>query len=331
MARTVPGISVQGGARQHAQLLLVTGVSQLIVCITKMDSAMARYGQERFDEVVQAVKRMLTQVGWKEAVVETRVPFIPMAAWDGQNVVQQSLQMAWWKGCVVKLSDTDHRTVATLAEALNEVVVQPDRRVHKPFRMPITGIFKIKGVGDVVTGRITQGRVAIGDEVSFRTSSLKGKIASCEMHHRPHRHPSAGDIVGFSLKGLQKCDMPRVGDVLCQGTNMLPPVSNFVATVQVLDVPNSLRLHWTPVCFAHSMRGAVRLKKIIWRSSRDTGGEKLHDPVQELRARDVASVEFEACLHALVVETFDHSPELGRIILADGNEAVAFGKVTATL
>jgi len=328
-----PGIAVDaapGEARQHAQLLLVAGISQLIVCVTKMDSASARYGQERFDEVVLAVKQMLVQVGWKEAIVETRVPFIPLAAWDGENVAQPSTQMAWWKGCTVKPSATDCRTVVTFAEALNEVVVQPERQVHKPFRMPITGIFKIKGVGDVVTGRITQGRVSVGEEVFYRgTSSLKGKIASCEMHHRPHQHPSAGDIVGFCLKGLQKCNMPRVGDVLCQGTDLLPPVSFFVATVQVLGVPNSLRLHWTPVCFAHSMRGTVRLKKIFWRSGRDTGGAKLHDP-KELWAHDVASVEFEACLHALAVEPFDQCPELGRVILADGNQAIAFGKVTAT-
>merc|ERR1711916_392517 len=107
----------------------------------------------------------------------------------------------------------------TLREALNDYVKLPTRLGDKAMRMPVSGLYNIKGVGTVVTGRIEQGVVNPGDEVAFlptHTASNKcaGKVFSIEMHHQRIDKAHPGDNVGLNMKGLEKQNMPRTGDVM---------------------------------------------------------------------------------------------------------------------
>jgi len=86
-------------------------------------------------------------------------------------------------------------------------------------RVPISGIYKIKGAGDVLTGRVEQGTVKPGEEVIFlptHTAALacEGKVFSVEMHHKSVTQATAGDNVGLNIKGLKKENMPRTGDIM---------------------------------------------------------------------------------------------------------------------
>ena len=47
------------------------------------------------------------------------------------------------------------------------MVIVPERKTDAPMRVPISGAYKIKGVGDVLAGRVEQGIVKPGDEVIF--------------------------------------------------------------------------------------------------------------------------------------------------------------------
>merc|ERR1719296_205728 len=138
--------------------------------------------------------------------------------------------MPWWEGAEVRRDGGCLVVVETLAQALNEAVELPARRTSAPLRMPITGTFKIKGVGDVVTGRITQGGLKLGEEVTIapsmgsRATPAVVKVHSCEMHYEQLDEPKAGDIVGLNLKGLDKANMPRVGEVLTVPRHLPPAV-----------------------------------------------------------------------------------------------------------
>jgi len=197
--------------------------------------------------------------------------------------------------------------------------------------MPITGVFKIKGVGDVVTGRIAQGVIHSGEQVTFGTdegSLCTAKVFSCEMHHRRIEQPQAGDIIGINLKGLNRAKMPAAGDVLFLRSHAPKSVHIFTANIQVLHLPNKLRISWSPVCHAHTARTVVRLTAIHWRMNRDTDGKKQECPTPpELQSLDVASVDFEV-QGPLTLLPFDECPALGRIVLVDGNNELAIGKVT---
>jgi translation elongation factor EF-1alpha len=93
---------IQGQTRQHARLINLLGVKQLIIGVNKMDSDTAGYKQERYTEIANEMKHMLVRVGWKDAFVEKSVPIIPISGWMGDNLIKESTNMTWWKGVDVE-------------------------------------------------------------------------------------------------------------------------------------------------------------------------------------------------------------------------------------
>merc|ERR1712094_165457 len=80
------------------------------------------------------------------------------------------------------------------------------------------GIYNIKGVGDVLAGRVEQGVVKPNEEVIFlpthtASNPCTGKVFSVQMHHQGVECANPGDNVGLNIKGLDKNNMPRSGDV----------------------------------------------------------------------------------------------------------------------
>merc|ERR1719362_2532319 len=109
--------------------------------------------------------------------------------------------------------------VDTLYDCLNDMCSPPGRNEAAAMRMPFSGIYKIKGVGDVLAGRVEQGVVKPGEEVVFlpthtASNPCTGKVFTVEMHHSRDDFANPGDNVGLNIKGLDKNNMPRSGDVM---------------------------------------------------------------------------------------------------------------------
>ena len=106
-------------------------------------------------------------------------------------------------------------------------------------RMPISGIYKIKGVGDVLAGRVEQGIVKPGEEVVFlpthtASNPCTGKVFTVEMHHQHVDLANPGENVGLNIEGLDKNNMPRSGDVMVyKKDTSLGACDNFDAQIQV--------------------------------------------------------------------------------------------------
>merc|ERR1711998_8877 len=81
---------VQGQTRQHARLINLLGVKQLVVCVNKMDCDTAGYKQARYDEISNEMKSMLVKVGWKKDFVEKSTPVLPISGWMGDNLLNKS-------------------------------------------------------------------------------------------------------------------------------------------------------------------------------------------------------------------------------------------------
>ena len=86
------GEGVQEQTKEHAWLLKVMGVNQLVIAINKMDTV--NYDQKRYNEVVAEVKKLLTMIGYKV----DEIPFVPVSGLQGDNVFKKSEKMAWYKG-----------------------------------------------------------------------------------------------------------------------------------------------------------------------------------------------------------------------------------------
>jgi len=325
---------VQGQTRQHARLINLLGVKQLVVCVNKMDAPeTSEYKESRYTEIRDEMKLMLIKVGWPKMFVEKRVPVIPISGWHGDNLLSQSTNMPWWKGQKVKISKEKGMNVVCLKEALNDFVQPAARNPEKPMRLPISGVYKIKGVGDVLTGRVEQGSVEPGNDVHFlpthtAANPCVGKVFTVEMHHKRIDAGMSGDNIGMNVKNLKKENMPRVGDVMIYAKDgTLKTSDNFSAQVQVLDIPGSIKCGYSPIGHVRCGRAACRLVKICWKMGKDTGGEKA-EGVVELKTNDAAEAVF-VPQQPLVVDTFENCDGLSRIAFMDGNSAVMLGKVMA--
>lgn len=322
---------VPGQTRQHARLLNLLGVKQLIVCVNKMDSDTAKYSQDRFDEVKNEMKDMLIRVGWNKKFVEESVPVLPISGWQGDNLVNQSTNMSWWSGVDVKAVDGSTVKVTTLVEALNNFVKVPPRNTTGVLRVPISGVYSIKGVGDVLTGRVEQGVVKPNDKVVFMPSHTdsnpcEGKVFTVEMHHKKVEQAVPGDNVGFNIKGLDKNNMPRVGDIMILKQDAtLKPAKSFTAQVQVLEFPNEIKVGYTPVGMVRTAKCAIRLSEIKWRISKETGNAKQENPPY-LKSNDVAECVFEP-QQSFAVDTYTQCENLGRLCILEGNTVQMIGKI----
>merc|ERR1711865_913681 len=134
------------------------------------------------------------------------------------------------------------------------------RDATSPMRLPISGVYKIKGVGDVLTGRVEQGAVKPGEDVIFMPTHTvgtpcTGKVFTVEMHHKRVDAANPGDNVGMNVKGLYKINMPRVGDVMVyKKDGTLKAVKNFTAQIQTLDIPGELKCGYCPIGFVRCGR-----------------------------------------------------------------------------
>jgi len=324
---------IQGQTRQHARLINLLGVKQLIVGVNKMDSDTAGYKQERYNEIANEMKHMLVRVGWKDSFVEKSVPIIPISGWMGDNLIKESTNMTWWKGADVE-TPKGKIHVHTLLHALNDMALVPERKTDAPLRLPISGAYKIKGVGDVLAGRVEQGVVKPGDEVIFLPTHTAanpciGKVFTVEMHHKRVEKAGPGDNVGMNIKGLDKGNMPRTGDVMIlKSDGSLKPVQDFTAQIQTLDIPGEVKAGYSPIGFVRCGRAACRMKNINWKVGKETGGKKMEGAVN-LKANEMAEVVFEPC-QPLIVDSFKNCEGLSRIAFLDGNTAVMLGKVVKT-
>lgn len=324
---------IQGQTRQHARLLNLLGVKQLIVGVNKMDCDVAKYKEERYNEIASEMRHMLARVGWKADFVEKSVPIVPISGWMGDNLISHSTNMTWWKGVDVDVNGKKVH-VHTLLDALNNMVSVPDRKTDAPLRLPISGAYKIKGVGDVLAGRVEQGVVKPGDEVVFMpthtaANPCTGKVFTVEMHHKRVEKAGPGDNVGMNIKGLDKNNLPRTGDVMIlKSDTTLKPVKDFTAQIQTLDIPGEVKAGYSPIGFVRCGRAACRMTKINWKVGKETGGKKLEEP-HSLKANEMAEVVFEP-VQPLVVDSFKNCEGLSRIAFLDGNTAVMLGKVVST-
>jgi elongation factor Tu len=122
-----------------------------------------------------------------------------------------------------------------LMDAVDAFVPEPVRETDKPFLMPIEDVFTIQGRGTVVTGKVEQGKVKVGDDVEIvgLRPTQKTVCTGVEMFRKLLDEGFAGDNIGALLRGTKKDEVER-GQVLCK-PGSITPHTNFEANVYVLS------------------------------------------------------------------------------------------------
>lgn len=314
----------EGQTRQHARLLYLLGVEQIIVGINKMDSC--NWSEERFNEIKDEFTKMLQLIGYKPK----KVPFIPYSGFNGDNLVEKSDKAPWYKGWTANVTPKKTATGFTIVDALDDFIQPPEREPDKPLRLPISNIYNIKGVGQIFAGTVEQGTLRPGDIIGIAPAGLKGKkMFSIEQHKKTLESAGPGNSVGMSIKGIGKDEKVSPGDIIYkESEGELKPVKSFTAAVVVQEHPGVLKPGYCPIIFSRTAKVACKMTKILWKMGKKTGGEKVDNP-PEVAQYETAEVEF-VPQAPLFVEPFEQCAALGRIAVMDSNRLKMLGKVTGT-
>jgi elongation factor 1-alpha len=301
------GIAKEGQTREHALLAFTLGVKQMVCAVNKMDDKSVNYGQDRYEEIRKEVSGFLKKVGYNP----DKVPFVPISGWNGDNMIERSDKMPWYKG-------------PTLLEALNLVEV-PKRPVDKPLRLPLQDVYKIGGIGTVPVGRVETGCIKPGMVVTFAPVGLTTEVKSVEMHHESLPEANPGDNVGFNVKNVSVKELKR-GFVASDSKNdPAMGCADFLAQVIVLNHPGEIKAGYAPVLDAHTAHIACKFSEIRSKLDRRTGKEMEKDP-KAIKSGDAAMVLMIPS-KPMVVESFSDYPPLGRFAVRDMRVTVAVGVI----
>jgi len=200
--------------REHILLAKQVGVPNIIVFINKED--MMESDEEMIDLVEEEMRELLTKYDFNGA----NAPVLrgsALKALDGT-----SPDDAWVK------------KILALVDAMDTYFPDPIRELDKPFLMPVEDIFSIEGRGTVVTGKIEQGKVKVGEEIAIVGihPTAKSIVTGVEMFNKQLQEGLAGDNAGILLRGIKKEEITR-GQVLA-APGSITPHTEFEAEIYVL-------------------------------------------------------------------------------------------------
>lgn len=293
---------VMAQTREHVFLSRTLGIGQIVIAVNKMDAV--DYSEARFNEVKEEVGKLLQMVGFKLS----EIPFVPLSAFVGDNVIESSENTPWYKG-------------PTLLQCLNNFT-EPEKPTNLPLRLPVQDVYTIPGVGTVPVGRVETGVIKKGDQVIFEPPGVVGEVKSLEMHHEEYEKAEPGDNIGWNVRGIGKKDIRR-GDV-CGHVSSPPSVAKeFTAQIVVLQHPSAISVGYTPVFHCHTSQIACTLTEIKAKLDPKTGAVKEENPAF-IKAGDAAIVTV-LPTKPMVIEKVKEIPQLGRFAIRDMGQTVAAG------
>ena len=203
--------------------------------------------------------------------------------------------------------------ILELMEAVDSYVPEPTRDLDKPFLMPIEDVFTITGRGTVVTGRVEQGQVKVGNEVEIvgiHEKVEKTVVTGVEMFNKTLDEAQAGDNAGALLRGVKREDVER-GQVLAK-PGSITPHTHFKAEVYVLSKDEGGR--HTP--FFNGYR-----PQFYFRTTDVTGSIKLPEGQEMVMPGDNTNMEIE------MIQPIAMDQGL-RFAIREGGRTVGAGAVT---
>lgn len=293
---------VQPQTKEHIYLSMTLGIRQLIIAINKMD--LVDYAEDKFNAVKDEVSALISGIGFKPS----EVPFIPISAYEGDNISEPSSNTPWYKGKALIPSFDDFKA--------------PEKPTTLPLRVPIQDVYSITGVGTVPVGRVETGIMKKGEDVIFEPAGASGEVKSIEMHHEMFDEAEPGDNVGFNVRGVGKNDIRR-GDVAGHIKDAPTVAKEFDAQIVVLQHPGVITVGYTPVFHCHTSQVACTFLELTKKLDPKTGQVAEENP-DFLKTGDAAIVKVKPT-KPMVIENIKTIPHMGRFAIRDMGQTVAAG------
>lgn len=280
--------------REHILLAGQVGVPKIVVFLNKVDLV---DDPDLLELVEMEVRDLLKLYGFPG----DDTPIVRGSAMQALNAASPA--------------DPGAQGIINLMKACDEYIPLPERPIDKPFLMSIEDVFSIEGRGTVVTGRVDQGIVKVGQEIEIvgLKDTVKTICTGVEMFQKTLDQGQAGDNIGALLRGVKREDVMR-GQVLA-AVGTIKPHKKFKAAVYVLKKEEGGR----HTAFFNGYR-----PQFFFRTTDVTGSVKLPEGVEMVMPGD--NVEFEVELLAPVAMDKDL-----RFAIREGGRTVGAGKVSSIL
>jgi elongation factor Tu len=187
--------------REHILLARQVGVPALVVYMNKVDQV---DDAELIELVEMEIRELLTSYDFPGDTIPI-IKGSALAALEGRD------------------DEIGKNSILELMKAVDESIPQPTRALDQPFLMPVEDVFSISGRGTVVTGRIEQGQVKVGEEIEILgiRDPQKTTCTGVEMFRKLLDSGEAGDNVGVLLRGTKREEVER-GQVLAKPGSIKP-------------------------------------------------------------------------------------------------------------
>lgn len=152
---------IKENSKRHGYLLSMLGIKKIAILVNKMD--LVQYDEGIYSEIVEEYKSFLSSIDIEP------ITFIPISAFNGDNIIVNSNNTPWYKG----------DSVLSLLDSLEG----EKKRDDLPLRMPVQGVYKFTKGGDnrrIIAGTIESGSINVGDEVVFYPSGKKARVRTIE-------------------------------------------------------------------------------------------------------------------------------------------------------
>lgn len=189
--------------RRHSLIVSLLGIPHVIVAVNKMD--LAEFSEQRFNEIVNDYKSIQSQLGLKE------VMFIPISALSGDNIVDKSQNMPWYKN-------------EPLLHILESVKLNNDINLND-VRFPVQYVVRpqTETLHDYrgYAGKLSSGILKKGDEITVLPAGISSKIKTIEVNNKEVEEAFAPQSIIIHL--TDEIDISR-GDIIVKN-NSLPKIT----------------------------------------------------------------------------------------------------------
>lgn len=294
------GFERGGQTREHAVLTTNAGVRKLVVAVNKMDDPTVGWSEERFKECTVKVSKFLEALGYKKADIH----FIPISAQTTTNIDKPLPQdvCPWYKG-------------TSLLEYLHTLQL-PERKVHAPFMMPISG--KFRDLGTMIDGRIEAGVCQKNSKYIMMPNREEVSISALFYADDEEEIDSAvcGDQIRARVRNIEEEDI-NPGFVLCSPDRLVHCVKSFEAKIRILDLKSILTVGYNCVLHVHAAQEEVTFSSLLHKVDPKGRLSKKPPPFASKGQTIIARFDVIGTTGKVCLEKYEDHNQLGRITLRD--------------
>ncbi|MCL4365437.1 GTP-binding protein [Candidatus Marsarchaeota archaeon] len=276
------GEGIKDQTFRHLYLAKMLGIRKIIVAVNKMDEI--RYDKKKFDDIRSNIRKFLMKIG----IQEGNIKFVPISAYNAENLLKKSSKMAWYSG-------------NTLLDLMSKESNAVRKTEDKNLRILIQGYLESSD-GRLILGKVISGKVKEGEFVSVLPQNIKSKIIKMYIKGRRSKSSSMGQNVALKLNATIPSGLR--GSIIYTIPNSCKPTKAIQALIfSVKDVRARQTLRFN----GNSLDCNINVEKVI----DTTTGDIVNKPLKPLNAA-IATI---GLAEPIMAEPFSKSEDLGRFVL----------------